>query len=166
MYSKADNLNASFSERTEPSCSSQYSQTSSISRCATPKNSSYEKRSNLYEPFRVSSSSHPMKKVTFSSKEIVYSINLNNLTEKSQEYSNRSSFLPIIPGSNKLTSTPTPEYQGASILKLNRVHKNYNVLKKKKFVDLNEYTWQHSADFSYKYTHKVFDFCIFLNLFW
>ena len=90
-------------------------------------------------------------KVAYTSKEIVYSIDLNKIAVKKFENLSQTTFLStIVSATNKMTSTPTPEFQNlldsqSSQLKFHHIGGNSNfkersALKKKKFVDLIEFT--------------------------
>jgi hypothetical protein len=78
-------------------------------------------------------------KLPFTSKEIVYSINIKSKLEKNFEN------IPFSPASIRMTSTPTSEFRNAlptktAQLKFYQAFNHFNVLEKKKFINLIELT--------------------------
>ena len=80
-----------------------------------------------------------MSKLSFSSKEIVYSINLKSKLEKKFEN------MLFSPTSIRMTSTPTSEFRNTIPsrnfqMKFYKAFNQFNVLEKKKFINLTELT--------------------------
>jgi TnpA family transposase len=78
-------------------------------------------------------------KLSFTSKEIVYSINIKSKLEKNFEN------ILFSPASIRMTSTPTSEFRNTlptktAQLKFYKAFNRFNVLEKKKFINLIELT--------------------------